>query len=214
MNDRSIARLSRFAPLAGAAYAVLVVAADLTIGKFPDSNTSTTELTSYYAAHHAQVAAGGLILAWAAIVLAVFGCVLWSRARTTPAVAAAVLVGTAVAVVGELDDASTFWHLGHISTQAATTPAALQALHIAGAEGGFGGGVTILLLGVAVAGLLANAVPRWLAWPAVVLGVLQLTPTIGFFASLLFLLWACVTGVVLTVRPVRVHGMRTAEAVG
>lgn len=196
MNERSLARL---APLAGAAYAVATVAGDLVVGQFPDSDASTTKLHAYYAAHHAHVAAGGMIFAWSTLLLAIFGCALWSRARDARAhavVTGAVLVATAVAVVEAAQEASGFLVLGDVSTKSAVAPAALQAVHIAGSAGALGAGVALLLVAVSVAGI----VPRWLAWPAIVLGLLQLTP-VGFFASLLFLLWATVAGVVLTLRP-------------
>ncbi len=203
MNDQGLSRLGRIAPLAGAAYAVATVAGDLTIGKFPDSGTSPSSLADFYAAHHARVAAGGMVLAWGAILLAAFGCALWDRVRRSgahPAVGVAVLIGVAAAVVADLQGASTYWILGHVSTEADVTPPALQAWHVAGSEGGLAGGVAILLLAVGVAGVLWRTVPRWLAWPALALALLQMTP-IGFFASLAFLLWALVTGVALAFRP-------------
>jgi hypothetical protein len=203
MNERRFLRLSRLAPLAGLGYAVLMVAGDLTIGKFPDSGTPVSELTSFYATHHVHVAAGGMIFAWATILLAVFGCALWNRARSAdapPTAAAAVLIGTAAAAVGGIQEASTYWNLGHIGTQTQIAPGALQAWHVAGSEGGLGGGVAILLLAIGVSAIVSRALPRSLAWGAVVLGLLQITP-VGFFASLLFLLWAAVTGAVLVIRP-------------
>jgi hypothetical protein len=193
-------RLARLAPLAGAAYAAATVAGDLVIGPFPDAGASTSRLHAYYAAHHGQVAAGGAIFAWSTLLLAVFGCALWSRARDAGAhvlVTGAVLVATAVAVVETAQEASGFLVLGDAATRSSITPAALQAMHVAGSAGALGAGVALLLVAVGVAGIL----PRLLAWPAVVLGLAQLVPGVGFFASLLFLLWALVTAVVLTVRP-------------
>ena len=66
-------RLARLVPLAGVVFAVLTLAGYLTIGPFPDSDASVSELTSFYAAHHGQVAAGGQLLGLAAIFLALFG---------------------------------------------------------------------------------------------------------------------------------------------
>jgi hypothetical protein len=193
MNEST---LGRIAPLAGAGYAVAMIAGDLVIGQFPDSDASVSKLTTYYANHHAHVVAGGMVFSFATILLAVFGCALWSRARTIrPGVAVAILVATAVAVVADVQEATSFSLVGHASTASTLTPSALQALHIVGSEGSLSTGVAILLLAVG----LADIAPRWLAWPAVVLGIAQLVPGISFFASLLFLLWAAVTGVVLTV---------------
>jgi hypothetical protein len=195
MNEH---RLARLAPLAGVAYAVATIAGDLVIGEFPDTGASTVKLHAYYAAHHGHVAAGGMIFAWSTLLLAVFGCALWSRVRAAGghvAVAAAVLVGTAVAVAETAQEASGFLTLGDAATKAGVSPSALQALHVSASAGALGAGMAILLLAVGS----SRIVPRWLAWPAVVLGLLQLTP-VGFFASLAFLLWAAVAGVILTLR--------------
>jgi hypothetical protein len=55
------------------------------------------------------------------------------------------------------------------------------------------------MLGLFAAGVVARAIPRWLAWGALVLGIAAITPY-GFVASMLFLLWTAVAGIVLTVR--------------
>jgi hypothetical protein len=196
------ARLVRLLPLAGVGFAALTIAGDLTIGKFPDSNTSVAKLTSYYAAHHHQVGLGGMLLASAAILLGLFGVALWDRVRNSnlhPAVAGAVLLGAAVAAANELTGASAYVTLGTIGHQAGVAPAALQAWHINGSEGGVGS-TLILLVAVGVAGIASRALPRWLAWPALLLGILQLTP-VGFIASLITLAWVVIAGIVLVLRP-------------
>lgn len=200
------ARLGRLLPLAGVGFAVLSVAGDLTIGKFPDSNTSVAKLTQFYAAHHRQVGVGGTLLALAAILLGLFGVALWARVRSSdlhPAVAGAVLLGAAVATANELTGASAYITLGTVGHQAGVSPAALQAWHINGSEGGVGS-MMILLVAVGVAGIVSRAIPRWLAWPALLLGIVQISP-IGFLASLLVLVWAAVAGIILVLRPNGAH---------
>jgi len=202
-EERSAARLGRFVPLAGVVFAVLTVAGYNTIGTVPDSGTPIANVTSFYSAHHGRVATGGTLLAWAAIFLAFFGAAIWGRIRQTalhPLVAAVALIGTAVAVADQLSGASSYVTLGDIGGKHTIIPAALQAWHISGSDGSVGGGEAILLLAVALAGILARALPRWLAWPALVIGILELTP-IGFFASLAFLLWAAVAGIAMFLRP-------------
>lgn len=110
------------------------------------------------------------------------------------------LVGTAVAALAAVISADQYYNLGSIGAKANIDPAALQALHIGGAIGGVGGDSFLFLLPVAVAGIAARALPRWLAWSALVLAVLHLTP-LGFLAYLLFLVWALVAGIALTLRP-------------
>jgi hypothetical protein len=202
------ARLGRLLPLTGLGFAVLTIAGNLTIDKFPDSNTSVSKLTRYYATHHHQVGVGGTLLAWAAILLGLFGVALWARVRSRdlhPVLAGAVLLGASVATANELTGASAYITLGTIGHQAGVSPAALQAWHINGSEGSVGS-TMILLVAVGVAGILSRAIPRWLAWPALLLGIVQISP-IGFLASLLALAWAAVTGIVLVLRP---NGARQA----
>ena len=92
------------------------------------------------------------------------------------------------------------------------SPAALQGLHISGSAGGIDGGTVILLLAAATAGIAGRAFPRWLDLSAVVLAILYVTP-FAFFASLLVLLWAAVTGIVMVVRPAdEVQAAKTAAA--
>ena len=201
MSDRN--RLARLVPLAGVAFAGLTVAGYLAIGPFPDTDASTSKLTSFYAANHGRVAAGGLLLGLAAIFLALFGTAVWARIRATdlhPVVAGAALVGTAIATVSWLDGASAYSTLGEIGHQQGLSPAALQASHISASAGGVDGGTVILLLAAATAGIAGRAFPRWLAWPALALAILYVTP-FGFFASLGVLLWTAVTGVVMVIRP-------------
>jgi hypothetical protein len=196
-------RLARLVPLAGVVFAVLTLAGYLTIGPFPDSDASVSELTSFYAAHHGQVAAGGQLLGLAAIFLALFGIAVWARIRSTdlhPVVAGTALVGTAMAAVSWLDGAGTYSILGRIGHQPWLSPAALQAVQVGGTVGGIDGGTVLFLLAVAAAGIAGRAFPRWLALPALALAILYLTP-FGWYASLLVLLWAAVTGIVMAVRP-------------
>jgi hypothetical protein len=194
----------RLVPLSGVVFAALVVAGDLTIGKFPDPNASISKLTSFYAASHARVAAGGWLYGVAAVFLAIFGATIWLRIRATdlhPIVAAATLVGAAITASAQLTSANAYSTLGEIGHQHGISPAALQAWHISGSVGGgIDGGMILLLLAAATAGIAGHALPRSLAWPALALAVLQLTP-LGFIASLLTLAWAALTGVVMFLHP-------------
>jgi len=70
----------------------------------------------------------------------------------------------------------------------------------------------ILLLAAATAGIAGRAFPRWLDLSAVALAILYVT-LFAFFASLLVLLWAAVTGIVMVVRPAdEVQAAKTAAA--
>ena len=204
-----MARLGRLAPLAGAGFAVLTAAGFFVIGSNPDPGTPTPEITSFYAAHHGQLYLGGIVLAYAALLFAVFGAAIWDRTRRTgrhPVAAGVALVGTAAATASQLATATTYFTLGDIGNKPATTPGALQALHIIGSELSLAtaGGVALLLLAVALAGITARVFPRWLAWPALIIGILQLVVPVSFTAFLLFLPWALAAATIMTTYPA--HG--------
>jgi hypothetical protein len=207
-------RLGRLVPLVGVVFAVLTVAGYLTIGPFPDSDASTSELTSFYAGNHGHVATGGQLLGLAAIFLALFGTAVWARIHSTdlhPVVAGTALVGTAMAAVSWLDGAGAYSILGEVGHQPWLSPAALQAAHVGSTVGGTDGGTVLLLLAVAAAGIAGRAFPRWLALPALALAILYLTP-FGWYASLLVLPWAAVTGIVMALRPAAVVPATTGAA--
>ena len=196
-------RLARLVPLAGVLFAVLTMAGYLTIGPFPDSDASIPELTSFYAAHHGQVAAGGQLLGLAAIFFALFGTAVWARIRSSdlhPVLAGTALVATAMAAMSSVEGAGAYSVLGEIGHQPWLAPAALQAVHVSSTVGGIDGGTVLFLLAVASAGIAGQVFPRWLAWPALALAIVYFTP-FGFYASLLFLPWVAVTGIVMAVRP-------------
>jgi hypothetical protein len=201
------AGLARAATLGGVAFLAFSAASDLAIGPNPASDAPLAKITSFYATHHAQVLAGGMLLAWAAIFFALFGTAMWARIRQAPAhplLAGTALVGTAVITGATLTAATTYATLGAIGGSRPIAPAALQAWHIMGSELSLAGngGMMIFLLAAAAAGIAARALPRTLAWSALIIGLLQLTPApTGFLASLLALLWAAAAGIVMFVRP-------------
>jgi len=202
---RTLASFGRLAALAGIAFVILDFAADLVIGPFPDSNSSTSTLVSFYAAHHAHVAAGGMFYSLAAIPLVFFGAALWARIRGAalhPTVAAVALVGTAIAAVSQLDSGGYFLTLGAVGDKSYLAPAALQSLQVGSSPIGYGGngGTVILLLAVAIAGIAARVFPRILAWTALMFAILLLTP-VFFLASLLLNVWIVGASVVLVLRP-------------
>jgi hypothetical protein len=71
-------------------------------------------------------------------------------------------------------------------------------------------GLTVLLLATGWHVLETRALPMWLGWAALVLGVLAMAGPAGFLAFLLFPIWVLVTGVVLYLR----HRSQPTVAVG
>ena len=116
--------------------------------------------------------------------------------------------------MADLNSGAVYSLLGEIGVDPHVTAPALQAWHISGSAFGVGGGTTLFLLGLAVAGIAYRAVPRSLAWTGLVLGIGQFAPhPSGFFASLLFLLWMAVAGIALAIRPETRRAPSQAERV-
>ena len=209
-------KLVRLIPLAGLVYLVLELAGNGSIGSFPDENAPSGKLETFYQAHHAGVERGGVILSWAAPFLALFAVALWARLRRSdlhPLLGGALLLGAALTVADEFASAGTYSLLGAIGAKTVLAPAALQALHVQGAGGSpitGNGGLMILLLATAAAGIATHALPRWLSWSALPLGLLQLTP-LGFYADVIFWLWAAVAGIYMTLRPAAASGAAAAS---
>jgi hypothetical protein len=200
-------RLVRIVPLAGVIYFLLEVAGNGSIGNFPDSDTSIAELVPFYASHHAGIARGGFLLHYAALALALFLVAVWARARHAAAhalVSGTLLVGAAVTVAAAFAEAGIYSTLGFVGAhETVITPAALQAWHVNGAGGGAttgDGGLMIVLLAIAAASIAGRALPRWLGWIALPLGLVQLTP-LGFFGGLVFWVWAAIAGIYMAARP-------------
>jgi hypothetical protein len=119
-----------------------------------------------------------------------------------PALAAVALVGTAIAAVSVFESGGYFLTLGAVGDTSYVAPAALQSLQLGGSGIGYygNGGMVILLLAVAIAGIGVRVFPRSLAWIALALAVLLLSP-ISFVASLLLNLWFFAMSIVLVLRP-------------
>jgi hypothetical protein len=195
------AAIGRLAALGGLGFLVASFAGDLVIGPFPGPDTPASQLVSFYTAHHAKVQLGGILLAVSGVFFVLFGTAVWARIQqraANPLLAGLALIGTALVAGTTLASAGVYGVLGDIGGQHAIAPAALQAWHIMGSDGSLADSAStfLFLIAVAGAGIFAAAMPRWLAWSALVLAILQLLPDqVGFLASLVILAWAATAGI-------------------
>jgi hypothetical protein len=203
LRDRPTTWLDRFAPLGGVVFALMAAVGYLTIDEYPDSQTPVSELTGYYAAHHAQIGRGGLWIAYSVIFFVLFGGSIWARIRRSaapPLLGAVALVAVALFAANLLNGADGYAILGQLGDKDTTTPGALQAVHMSVTAGAPAITMTLILLVVSAAAFMGRAFPRWLAGAALALIVLQFTPA-SFVAWMLFHLWVLVAGITMAVRP-------------
>ena len=105
--------------------------------------------------------------------------------------------GGIVLVVGALSFAGFSFTLGDVADDG-LTPQAAQTLNALNGDFFFpvAVGTATFLIATAIASLSSGALPKWLAWPALVIGIVALTPG-GFFGFLALLVWIVVTSIVL-----------------
>lgn len=188
------------APLTGVLFAVLLVAAFTTGGAPPGTDDSLDKLVAYYADNESKMLISGTLFALSAVALLFFvgtlAAVLRGAATARSALPGVVRSGGSVAATGILIFAGLAFTLGDGGDN--FEPAALQTLNALNADLFFPvvGGIAACMLAAGLSALRTGALPRWLAWSAVVIGIACLTPA-GFFGFIGSALWSLVAGIVL-----------------
>jgi len=194
--------LRRITPLAGVALGVLILVAFLLSGNSPSSSATGQHVIDWYTKHHDAQVATAFLLAYAGLLALIFGASLRSYLRARSDSTAAIDVGfagfvvfaTGVAIFGGLGFALTD-HTSKYETAAA------QALNILDDDlfVTILVGLAALLLASGFVIVVSGALPKWLGWVTLVIGVVVMTP-IGFFGLLAFLAWSAVVGVWVFIR--------------
>ncbi len=196
-------RLSRFAPLTGAVFFVLTLAAIFTGGETPNANASVAKVVAYYASHRSAVETSAILIALAFLFLVLFAGSLRSYLRRTPGaegLAALSLAGAVVMAVGALIVTGIEYGLAHHLRD--LTPATTQTLSFLSNElflVVIGGGLLFALpSGLAI--LRGAELPKWLGWVGVVLGIFFVIPFLIFPALLGTLVWTAIVSVLIYLR--------------
>lgn len=196
---------ARRAPLTGVVAVLLFVAAAIIGGETPDFDAPGDEVIAFYTEEEGSQFAASILAAYGALFLVFFGGALRSALRRTEresgGLSAVAFGGTLLMAMGVLIFAGLSFTLADGGD--ALEPGAAQALSALNGDLFFplAVGTAVLLLSAGIAMVKADALPGWLGWIAIVLGVLAVTPA-GFFAFLAGLIWIVVAGIVLATRPV------------
>jgi hypothetical protein len=191
------------APWTGIVAVVLFVIAFIVGGETPDFDASSKDILSYYDDQTAQVVTSILLL-YGSIFLVFFAATLRSALRDADALSGLVfiggtLMGLALAIFAGLNftltDLANSDHLDRID------PGALQSLNALNSDFFFPLviGTAVFLISAALAIFRSGALPRWMGWVALVLGIAAVTPA-GFFAFIASGLWMVVASVLLLQR--------------
>lgn len=197
-------RLERAAPLTGVLFGVTFAIGLFTAGDVPPVDASGAEVIDHYddaGPVFAAVAAAGL----SGVLLLFFAGALRGRLRDTGPewLATVVFGGGAVVATGLGLFGMTQFAL--IDAAELDQPEVAQALNILDNDNFLPVmvGLTTMLLATAWRTLTTRALPRWLGWVSLVLGVVALAGPAGFVAFLLFPVWTAAVAVVLYRRPAR-----------
>jgi len=183
-------RWERLAPLTGAVFVILVVVAFVALGQdTPGAHASAQKVQTYYSEHQGREAAAAFVLALGLPFLVFFSSVLYRALRTAGGqgrLAAAAFGGGLLAAAGFGFAAAIHFALADAADKASTL-GATQTLNVLDNDSfiPFAAGLGILLLASGLAAVRYGALPRWLAWVGIVLGVATFTPAgfIGFIGS-------------------------------
>lgn len=188
-----------FPPFTGVILAILAVVITALIGQGQDATDKTAqEIVNHYQDNQAKEIIASICIGFAGVAALYFGG--WLRRLLRDAegpdgiLSAVVLGGAVVFSAGAAVGGSLHWALADLADD--LDPIAVQAIN--GIDWDFfmffPVGLGTMILATGISAVRHGALPRWLAWASVVLGVLALTPV---FFALFFIgpLWLLVLGV-------------------
>jgi hypothetical protein len=195
----------RLAPLSGIVFvAALIIGIFVISSGSPQVTDSAQTIASYYVAHHQKSEFAVGVIAVGLVFFAIFVAYLYGHlkaAETSPS------LWSTLMLIGGIAGIAAFFVAG--------------AIHVALADGGthhfgldamvalngldndsllaFVFALGLMLIGVAGATITTLALPKWLGWAALVLGVLCFTP-VWWAGTALGLIWIVVVSIVLSQR--------------
>ena len=197
-------RWSRLAPLTGVLFAVLAVAAAFSnSAESPEASASRAKVLAYYVGHRSEVETSAILFALAFLVVVLFAGALRSylrRTATAEGLSALVLAGGIMMAVGALVGTGIEYGVAH--NLRSFTVQELHLLNFLSDEmflpvlaGGFVFGICA---GIAI--LRGAALPKWLGWAAIVIGIATIVPPASFPALLAFVVWSIVVSILMYLR--------------
>ena len=196
---------NRLGALTGVAFLVLaIIAVALGGGEPPNPNDdSAEEIIEFYVDEDSSIWIGAILQTLAAAALVFFGGylrkVLHAAEGPGHMLSNVTLAGATILATGLALDATI--NIALVESVEDIEPGAVQALSALWSNDflvfALGGFVFVLSAGLSI--VRHGALPKWLGWVAIVIGVAAITPA-GFFAFLATALWMAVVSIVLALR--------------
>lgn len=190
--------LRRLAPLTGIPFAILLVVTFVTPSS-PDTHDTGAQVISHYNDHHSAHLIGDICGAVAVVFFLFFISALRSFFKdkegadglSMAAFAGGILIAVGGAVFTSLDVAL-------IDARHDITPQAAQALNVLSNDFFFPFeiGLIVFALSTGLAIIASGALPKWLGWIMVVIGVVAFTP-VGFFGFFVVLVWSVIVAILI-----------------
>jgi hypothetical protein len=190
-------------PLSGIASVVLIFVSFMIVGEPPDLDGSNQEVLSFYVDKEDDLTLGSALLALGAFFFLLFSTAVAALVRgvrdaTAPS-ANVTLAGGIIFAVGLTIFAGIAFSAAEAADDVSVeTLRTFQALEM-NMFFPLAVGVAAFLFGAGVGTVRTGALPSWLSWGAIVLGVFAITP-LGFFAFLLLGIWTLIVSAMLFMR--------------
>ena len=194
-------------PLTGVLFVILVILSFTIGGEPPDHEEPVQEIVDHYVDNKDSVQFGAFLSALAgASFIFFFGYlrkVLRAAEGENGMLSLLAVIGAAIVATGAAIDGTISFALAEAADDVPdeVDPVAIQALQVLWDNDflPFALGSFVLLIATGASIVRHGALPKWLGWVALVLGILSVTP-VGFFAFLVVAVWILVLSVMLMMR--------------
>jgi Domain of unknown function (DUF4386) len=190
-------------PLTGVAFIVLAIVGGLIGGEPPDTDEPVREIVEHYLDNDDAIMIGSLVSMIGIFFFLVFASYLRNLLRAAPGasglLANVTFAGAIILAIGGAIDATLLVAMAETADE--IEPASVQTLQALWENDymPFVVGAGAFLLGAGISIVMRGALPKWLGWIAIVLGVVTFTP-IGFVGFLGGGVWILIASVVMTMR--------------
>jgi hypothetical protein len=190
-------------PLTGVAFIVLVLLSFIIGGEPPGADESAEEIVDHYIDNKGSIQVGAFLSGVAGTLLVFFfgyvRKVLRAAEGERGMLSLLTVVGAGIIAVAAAIDGTISFAIAEAAED--IEPASVQTLQALWDNDflPFALGAQVLWFAVGISIVRHGALPKWLGWVAIILGIASLTPA-GFFAFFVGLVWILVVSILLTQR--------------